>query len=79
MLIFAIAFAVKTPVIPFHSWVPDTYTEASTADSMIIVQRDLKRLIAYVTIVDVALIVLGFFGSVPRASPARRWRWSTTG
>lgn len=106
---FAVAFAVKIPVIPFHSWLPDTYTQASAAGSMIlagilfklgaygllrlgvfmlprgaadlaplfltlavigitygalvtIMQHDLKRLIAYVTIVDVALIVLGFFG-----------------
>ncbi|MBV9661625.1 MAG: NADH-quinone oxidoreductase subunit M, partial [Acidimicrobiales bacterium] len=105
---FAIAFAVKTPLVPFHSWLPDTYTEAPTAGSMIlagilfklgaygmirlglyliprgaadmapvlltlaavgitygalvtIMQRDLKRLIAYASIVDVAFIILGFF------------------
>ncbi|HUZ18654.1 MAG TPA: NADH-quinone oxidoreductase subunit M [Spirochaetia bacterium] len=28
MLGFLIAFAVKLPVVPFHSWLPDTYTEA---------------------------------------------------
>jgi NADH-quinone oxidoreductase subunit M len=95
-------------LVPFHSWLPDTYTEAPTAGSMIlagilfklgaygllrlgiyvlprgaadmgpvlltlatvgivygslitIMQRDLKRLVAYASIVDVAFIVLGFF------------------
>lgn len=105
---FAVAFAVKIPLVPFHSWLPDTYTEAPTAGSMIlagilfklgaygllrlgiyilprgaadmapvlltlaaigivygslitIMQKDLKRLVAYASIVDVAFIVLGFF------------------
>jgi NADH-quinone oxidoreductase subunit M len=105
---FAIAFAVKIPLVPFHSWLPDAYTEAPTAGSMIlagilfklgaygllrfgvfllprgatdmgpvvltlaavgitygalitIMQRDLKRLVAYASIVDVAFIVLGTF------------------
>jgi NADH-quinone oxidoreductase subunit M len=105
---FAVAFAVKIPLVPFHSWLPDAYTQAPTAGSMIlagilfklgaygllrfgvfvlprgaadlgpvlltlaavgivyaalitIMQKDLKRLVAYATIVDVAFIVLGFF------------------
>ena len=32
----AVAFAVKIPLVPFHSWLPDTYTEAPTAASMIL-------------------------------------------
>jgi NADH-quinone oxidoreductase subunit M len=105
---FAVAFAVKIPLVPFHSWLPDAYTEAPTAGSMIlagilfklgaygllrfglfilpraatdlapllltlaavgitygalvtIMQKDLKRLVAYASIVDVAFIVLGTF------------------
>jgi NADH-quinone oxidoreductase subunit M len=105
---FAVAFAVKIPLVPFHSWLPDAYTEAPTGGSMIlagilfklgayglirlgiylvprgaadmgpvlltlaavgivygslvtIMQKDLKRLVAYASIVDVAFIVLGFF------------------
>lgn len=105
---FAVAFAVKIPLVPFHSWLPDAYGEAPTAGSMVlagimfllgaygllrfgvfifpraavdlapvllslaaigivyggivtIMQRDLKRLVAYASIVDVAFIVLGTF------------------
>ncbi len=30
LLAFAAAFAVKVPLVPFHSWLPDAYTEAPT-------------------------------------------------
>jgi len=33
---FAIAFAIKIPVWPFHTWLPDAHTEAPTAGSMIL-------------------------------------------
>jgi NADH-quinone oxidoreductase subunit M len=33
---FAIAFAVKVPIFPFHSWLPDAHTEAPTAGSVIL-------------------------------------------
>lgn len=33
---FAIAFAVKVPLWPFHTWLPDAHTEAPTAGSMIL-------------------------------------------
>ncbi|MCX7641464.1 MAG: NADH-quinone oxidoreductase subunit M [Elusimicrobiales bacterium] len=35
-LSFFIAFAVKTPLIPFHTWLPDAHVEAPTAASVIL-------------------------------------------
>ncbi|HEX9012902.1 MAG TPA: proton-conducting transporter membrane subunit, partial [Anaerolineaceae bacterium] len=32
---FVIAFAIKVPVWPFHTWLPDAHTEAPTAGSML--------------------------------------------
>ncbi|MGH8443860.1 MAG: NADH-quinone oxidoreductase subunit M, partial [Solimonas sp.] len=34
MLGFFIAFAVKTPMVPFHSWLPDAHSQAPTAGSV---------------------------------------------
>src|SRR5260370_283880 len=36
MLGFFVAFAVKLPVVPLHSWLPDAHTEAPTAGSVIL-------------------------------------------
>src|SRR5690606_37594781 len=33
---FFIAFAIKIPLFPFHSWQPDTYTHASTTGTMLL-------------------------------------------
>lgn len=33
---FALAFAIKVPIWPFHTWLPDAHTEAPTAGSMIL-------------------------------------------
>jgi NADH-quinone oxidoreductase subunit M len=35
-LAFALAFAVKVPMFPFHTWLPDAHTEAPTAGSVIL-------------------------------------------
>jgi NADH-quinone oxidoreductase subunit M len=103
-----IAFAIKMPVFPFHTWQPDTYTTAPAPGTMLlsgimlkmgvygvirwmlplvplgvdqwanmaiilsvigivyasciaIVQKDLKRLIAYSSIAHVGLISAGIF------------------
>jgi NADH-quinone oxidoreductase subunit M len=33
---FFLAFAIKMPLFPFHTWQPDTYTEAPTAGTMML-------------------------------------------
>jgi NADH-quinone oxidoreductase subunit M len=42
MLGFFVAFAVKLPVVPLHSWLPDAHTEAPTAGSVILAGLLLK-------------------------------------
>lgn len=34
--IFMLAFAVKTPLFPFHAWLPDTYAEAPIAGTILL-------------------------------------------
>ena len=42
MLGFFVAFAVKLPTVPVHSWLPDAHTEAPTAGSVILASLLLK-------------------------------------
>ncbi|MEI6748978.1 MAG: NADH-quinone oxidoreductase subunit M [Bacteroidota bacterium] len=39
---FFLAFAIKIPIFPFHTWQPDTYTEAPAASSMLLAGIMLK-------------------------------------
>lgn len=39
---FFIAFAIKIPIFPFHTWQPDTYTHAPTAGTMLLAGIMLK-------------------------------------
>jgi NADH-quinone oxidoreductase subunit M len=41
-LLFFIAFAVKTPIVPFHTWLPDAHGEAPTAGSVVLAAVLLK-------------------------------------
>src|SRR5215217_796113 len=41
-LAFAFAFAVKVPLFPFHTWLPDAHVEAPTAGSVILAGVMLK-------------------------------------
>lgn len=36
LITIIIGFAIKTPLVPFHTWLPDSYTESSTPVSMIL-------------------------------------------
>ena len=41
-LAFALAFAVKVPLFPLHTWLPDAHTEAPTAGSVVLAAVLLK-------------------------------------
>jgi NADH-quinone oxidoreductase subunit M len=41
-LAFALAFAIKVPMFPLHTWLPDAHTEAPTAGSVILAAVMLK-------------------------------------
>ncbi len=107
-LAFGLAFAIKVPMFPFHTWLPDAHTEAPTVGSVILagvllkmgtygflrfnlplfpdatatfvplmvvlaiigiiygafmclVQKDLKRLIAYSSVSHLGFVMLGIF------------------
>lgn len=112
-LAFGLAFAVKVPIFPFHTWLPDAHTEAPTVGSVILagvllkmgiygllrfnlplfphatqafiplmailaivgiiygafmclMQKDLKRLIAYSSVSHLGFVVLGVFALNPQ-------------
>lgn len=108
-LAFAISFAIKVPLFPLHTWLPDAHVEAPTAGSVILagvllkmgtyglirfnlplfpegvreyasiisilavigiiygalvamVQKDMKKLVAYSSVSHLGFVVLGIFG-----------------
>jgi len=105
---FALAFAIKVPMVPLHTWLPDAHVEAPTAGSVVLagvllkmgtygflrfalplfpdaavaftptilvlalvgivygslvamVQRDVKRLVAYSSVAHLGFVMLGIF------------------
>ena len=75
-LAFTAAFAVKTPVFPFHTWSPDAYREAPAAGSLLlagvmaklgtygIVRFDLALFPAAVVTLAPLLLTLGAIGVI---------------
>lgn len=66
---FAVAFAIKVPVFPFHTWLPDAHTEAPTAGSVILAGVLLKMgtygLVRFnMTLFPDATVDLGFWLAV---------------
>lgn len=53
---FMIAFAIKIPLFPFHTWLPDAYTEAPTATTFV-----LSALMAKIGVYGVIRLVLPCF------------------
>jgi len=111
---FALSFAIKVPLIPVHTWLPDAHTDAPTAGSVILagvllkmgtygfvrfamplfpeglqvlrpylialavlgilygalvamVQKDMKRLVAYSSIAHLGFVMLGLMALTPQA------------
>ncbi|MPZ72687.1 MAG: NADH-quinone oxidoreductase subunit M [Nitriliruptorales bacterium] len=109
---FFAAFAIKVPLFPFHTWLPDAHTEAPTAGSVVLaavmlkiggygflryslpmfpdatsrlapiiltlgvigvlygalvamVQRDIKKLVAYSSVAHLGFVVIGVFALHP--------------
>ncbi|MHB9012267.1 MAG: NADH-quinone oxidoreductase subunit M [Ignavibacteriaceae bacterium] len=107
-LAFALSFAIKVPIFPLHTWLPDAHVEAPTAGSVILagvllkmgtygllrfclplfpqaaihfapyistlaiigiiygalvamVQKDMKKLVAYSSVAHLGFVVLGIF------------------
>lgn len=64
-LAFALAFSIKVPLFPFHTWLPDAHTEAPTAGSVILAAVLLKM--------GTYGIMRFCFTLFPEAS--REWAW----
>lgn len=56
--IFLLAFAVKTPLFPFHAWLPDAYCQAPTAGTIL-----LAGLLSKAGIYGILRVSLGLFPS----------------
>ncbi len=62
---FFLAFAIKMPLFPLHTWQPDTYTEAPSAGTMLLSGIMLKMGIYGVIRWMIPSVPLGFLGWQP--------------
>lgn len=53
---FLLAFAVKTPLFPFHAWLPEAYTQASTPGTIF-----LSALLSKAGIYGILRVIIEFF------------------
>ena len=60
--IFLLAFAVKTPLFPFHIWLPDAYCQAPTSGTIL-----LSALLSKAGIYGIYRIVMGLFPDLLKA------------
>ena len=114
-LAFFLGFAIKVPMVPFHTWLPDAHVEAPTAGSVLLagvllkmgsygflrfsmpllpdaarryapaivvlalvaivygalvslMQKDMKKLIAYSSVSHMGFVMLGLFALTPMAA-----------
>jgi len=61
--IFLLAFAVKTPLFPFHAWLPDTYCNAPTPGTIL-----LSALLSKAGIYGLLRIAMPFFPNMMQAA-----------
>ena len=64
--LFFIAFAVKMPIFPFHTWQPDTYEQSPTATTMVL---------------SGIMVKMGVFGLIRwliPVLPTASWAWGDT-
>jgi NADH-quinone oxidoreductase subunit M len=69
---FALAFAIKVPMWPLHTWLPDAHVEAPTAGSVILAGVLLKM--GTYGLLRFAMPLFPEAASTVRAGDQRRWR-----
>lgn len=62
LAVFLLAFAVKTPLFPFHGWLPDTYTQAPVSGTIL-----LSALLSKAGIYGILRIALPLFPTLMKA------------